>query len=320
MEAARILIAKGWPIVAALNRAGPKIGQDLGRLAGLDRDLGVRVQDCDTADLASLGADVAIVALTDRLKQNWPAYERLMGAGINVVCHGSESYFPQGADPALAEAIDALARRNGVTFTGTGIWDFSRIWAGILIAGPATEIRSLFHRSMTDAEAANERLMRVCGVDMSQEEFARTMTNDPGPIGGLYKGIPHHVMHALGYRVTAVTERREPVLSDRPVRCRILGRDLPPGRTLGVRIIARADSAEGVFAEAHIELRILPEGETEHMMWAVDGRPASRIRVDRSDAVHTSAACLVNRIPDVIAAPPGIRLVSQLGPLRPALG
>jgi 4-hydroxy-tetrahydrodipicolinate reductase len=32
--------------------------------------------------------------------------------------------------------------------------------------------------------------------------------------------------------------------------------------------------------------------------------------------VHTSSACLVNRIPDVIAAPPGIRLVSQLGVLR----
>jgi 4-hydroxy-tetrahydrodipicolinate reductase len=55
------------------------------------------------------------------------------------------------------------------------------------------------------------------------------------------------------------------------------------------------------------------------MTWAVDGRPASKIRIDRADGVHTSAACMVNRIPDVIAAPPGIRLISQLGPLRPSL-
>ena len=39
MEAVRILAKKGWPIVAAVNRAGPKIGQDLGRLAGLNEDL-----------------------------------------------------------------------------------------------------------------------------------------------------------------------------------------------------------------------------------------------------------------------------------------
>jgi 4-hydroxy-tetrahydrodipicolinate reductase len=39
MEAVRIL-KKGWPIVAAVNRAGAKIGKDLGQLAGLSEDLG----------------------------------------------------------------------------------------------------------------------------------------------------------------------------------------------------------------------------------------------------------------------------------------
>jgi hypothetical protein len=39
MEAVRILVKNGWPIVAAVNRAGPKIGEDLGRLAGLNEDL-----------------------------------------------------------------------------------------------------------------------------------------------------------------------------------------------------------------------------------------------------------------------------------------
>ena len=53
MEAVRILVKKGWPIVAAVNRAGPKIGEDLGRLAGLNEDLGVVVQDCETADYAT---------------------------------------------------------------------------------------------------------------------------------------------------------------------------------------------------------------------------------------------------------------------------
>ena len=33
MEAVGILVKNGWPIVAAVNRAGPKIGEDLGRLA-----------------------------------------------------------------------------------------------------------------------------------------------------------------------------------------------------------------------------------------------------------------------------------------------
>jgi len=165
MEAVRILARKGWPIVAAVNRAGPKIGQDLGCLAGLNEDLGVIVQDCETADYAALGADIALVVQTERLSLNLMAYQRLLGAGINVICHGSESYFPQGADPELAEKIDALAKQGSVTFTGTGIWDFSRIWPGILIAGPCSELRSLNHHSLTNAELANERMMRAYGVD-----------------------------------------------------------------------------------------------------------------------------------------------------------
>jgi 2,4-diaminopentanoate dehydrogenase len=49
----RFAVQKGWPIVAAYNRAGPKIGQDLGRVAGLDRDIGVMVQDCEHGDYSA---------------------------------------------------------------------------------------------------------------------------------------------------------------------------------------------------------------------------------------------------------------------------
>jgi hypothetical protein len=319
MEAVRILVKRGWPVVAAVNRAGPKIGEDLGRLDGLDKDLGVVVQDCETADYASMDADIALVVQTERLILNFAAYQRLLGAGINVICHGSESYFPQGADPALAEKIDALAKSKAVTFTGTGIWDFSRIWAGLLIAGPCTELRSLTHHSLTNAELANERMMRAYGVDMTQKDFSEKVVKVPGQLGELYKGIPAHVMHALGFTIKKVTEVREPVLSDQSVWCRILDKFLEPGTTLGLRIIASVETVEGPTASAHIELRLLTQGEYESMTWEVDGRPPSKIRVDRADGVHTSASCMVNRIKDVIAAPPGIQLISQLGPLRPSL-
>jgi 4-hydroxy-tetrahydrodipicolinate reductase len=54
------------------------------------------------------------------------------------------------------------------------------------------------------------------------------------------------------------------------------------------------------------------------MFWSVDGKPVSRVRVEREDARHATAAALFNRIPDVIAAAPGIVLISQMGPLKPS--
>src|SRR5262245_50318144 len=109
---ARFAVEKGWPIVAAFNRAGPEVGQDLGRVVGLERELGVEIQDCESGRYDKLDADIGLVAQTNFLKANWPAYQRLMNAGLNVGCHGTESYFPWGSDPKMAEQIDALAKKN----------------------------------------------------------------------------------------------------------------------------------------------------------------------------------------------------------------
>lgn len=95
LEALRIMHGKGWEIVSAYNRAGPKVGRDLGELAGIDR-LGIPVQDCEEADYSASGANIAIHRVADRLDYNWLGHQRLLSAGINVICHGGESNFPWG--------------------------------------------------------------------------------------------------------------------------------------------------------------------------------------------------------------------------------
>jgi len=49
-------------------------------------------------------------------------------------------------------------------------------------------------------------MMRSYGVDMTQLDFAEKVTAVPCQLGELYKGIPAHVMHALGYTIIKVTE------------------------------------------------------------------------------------------------------------------
>jgi 4-hydroxy-tetrahydrodipicolinate reductase len=63
-------------------------------------------------------------------------------------------------------------------------------------------------------------------------------------------------------------------------------------------------------------LRLFREGEVEHMFWSLDGKPVSSIRTEREDSGHATAACLFNRIPDVVAARPGIVLLSEMGPMK----
>jgi hypothetical protein len=315
LESVRIMHRKGWDIVAAYNRAGEKVGRDIGELAGIE-PLGVLVEDCEEANYGSSGANIAIHSVADRLDYNWPGHQRLLGAGINVICHGGESNFPWGSRPELAGRLDELAKAHGVTFTGTGIWDYSRIWSGLLAAGSASELTGLVHRTLTNGEAAGLELLKVCGGTLTLEEFSEL---NEGLLAGIYKTVPHQVLWALGLEVTDVSEEREPILDSEPVFSNALGANIEPGICLGTRITTRVRTREGINATSINELRVLKPGEKEHMVWEVQGRPETVIRVDRTDSMHSSAACMVNRVPDVLNAEPGIQVISQLGPIRPQL-
>jgi len=312
----RLAVQKGWPIVAAYNRDGEKVGRDVGELAGIE-NLGVIVQDCDKASYDNLEADIGVVTTTDLLATNHDAHTRLMGAGLNVLCHGTESYFPQGNNPELAAKLDALAREKGVTFTGSGIWDMSRIWSGMLVAGPSTELKSLYHSSCTDIVPQVETKEQTLpfGNTLTVEEFHHRGL-DKNPIARSYKTIPEHVLAGLGYTITGTNSFIEPVVFDEDFDSKFMECVMPAGNCVGVRIVAEIETAQGVNARSEIEVREFKKDDIEHMFWEVNGNPRARVRVEREDSSYMSAACLFNRIPDVILAAPGVQPVSRLGPLK----
>lgn len=113
-----------------------------------------------------------------------------------------------------------------------------------------------------------------------------------------------------------MTERREPVLYDTPIHCHLLERDIEPGTCAGTRVVVEAATEEGVTARADIELRLFRDDEVEYMEWKVDGTPSSTIKTERDDSLNATAGCAFNRIPDVIAADPGIQELYKYGPLK----
>ena len=298
-----------------------KVGQDIGRLAGLDHDYGVVVQDCDKADYSTLVADIGIVTMYDVLKDNFPAYQRLMNVGLNVICHGSESYFPQFSDPETAQLIDQLARAKNVTWAGTGVWDMSRIWSLMTVSGVCDEIHSIHNISVTNLESFGEKITLGAGVGMSPEEF-EIKVNDPSKNAygrALYKMIPTLALTALGYTVAECTYRQVPVVLIKPFYCKLLDRELPAGSCAGLRTYVDATTKEGVTATVQSDSRVLfNEGETEHIMWEVKGNILSpKVRIERDNGHYMQALSVFNRVKDVIAAPPGVQLIHQMpGPMK----
>ena len=316
-ELVRLADGKGWPIVAAFNRAGDKIGQDLGRLAGLDKDLGVVVQDCEGADYSALEADVALIAATDLLKVNYPAYEGFLNAGINVLCHGTQGYLPFWADEELANRIDTLAKECGVSFTGGGIWDSTRIWSALVAAGPCVRIDSLVHRSNTEIVRQGPHLLPMMGVGMTDAEYDEKVGRKAGLLTDLLQIPSITVLQKLGYTVSNVEARREPVIWDQAIHVPEMERELEPGICVGTRMLIDVTTEEGITATNEVEYRIFKPGEDEIMFWRINGLPGMEVSIKREDSGVASASSLFNRIPDVMAAEPGIQQLTSYAPLMP---
>jgi 4-hydroxy-tetrahydrodipicolinate reductase len=310
---ARLVLARGWPIAGAVNRAGAKVGRDLGELAGLEPS-GVIVEDAATANLRGCGADIAVLAVNDNLASNLPIHRRLLEAGLNVVCIGAESSYPEAVDAGMAGEIDSVAKANDVTLTGCGFWDTYRLWSMRVLAGPCTALRGLRHYGLTNANRYGAALAGALGIggDPAGDPAARA----GGGGDSIYRVLMYQAVASLGLTVTGVRQRQEAVTSDQPLECVALGRVIAPGEVTGMRSVIEVDTREGVPAVAEIELRLTEPGEEESMGWIIDGDPPVEMRLSGIDTGHATVSSAVCRIPDVIAASPGLVTTDGMGPIR----
>lgn len=311
---------KSWPIVAAYNRAGDKVGRDLGALAALDHEIGVPVRDSETLDLAQIAADIVVVATTDSnfLKPLLPTFEVYLSAGINVICHGSQPHNPFFDDPETAAKIDQIAKDNGVSFSGTSIWDVTRIWSGILAAGNSIQIERLVHTATSEPGRQNPLYEAGIGIGLSPYEFAQKFPGDEHPLHAVLHGPPVMVLQNLGCEITDLKKSSEPIILKQDQHSPHTEKLYPAGCVGGVRVIVDVETKQGILGRGIVEYRLFEPGEQELMHWNVIGLPSTQITVSREDASNQSAASIFNRIPGVIAAPPGITEIfrPEMGPMR----
>ena len=306
----------GYELVGAFNRAGARVGKDIGEASGLGRQMGVIVEDIEQADLKKSGADVAIITQCNDLRKDMSTYKKVMEAGINVVSLAMEGYYPWGSDPEAAAEIDACARKNRVTFTGSGLHDMSRIWSGIMVCGQCTKIESIYHESLTNAadQGLPEQLTRDYAVGWTVEDYLK-VGFDKFRLWPVYTAMLEHILTVLGYTVIEKGTRIEPVVWDKDLDCEFLNMVIPAGRVLGTRTIGYVKTKEGVVANVKTEGRVCGKDEFDYTLWKIEGKPRAEIKLKRLDADYMNVSCLVNRVKDTIGAPPGIVLVSAYGPL-----
>ena len=301
-----------------------KVGRDAGELAG-GKPLGVAATN-DADALIALSPDCVVYAASgpERDGAAVPDYLRLLRAGINVVSTSSTSlvYPPAYFAPDWRDQLDAAAKAGGASFYVSGIFPgFASDQLALLMTTQSKNIRTI-----TASEVALNDHYPVADVMMDGMGFGRPldfepMLRTPGFIEMAWQAPIYLIASGLGVEVEQVRASLDRELTDRDievafgtikagtcgaVRTRAAG--VVNGREAivieHVIRMARDVAPDWPASEFDATYRVDIEGDPDihcvMTLGAAAGHGAGHA------AMAATAMRVVNAIPYVVDAPPGL--------------
>lgn len=308
---AKLLLKKGWAeIVGAIDIAKDLVGKDLGEHLGVGK-LGITISDDYDEVLSKAKPDIAVVATVSYLNKVYPQIEKILSYGVDVISTCEELAYPYVYDAKLANKIDALAKEKGATVLGTGINPgFLMDTLVIVLTTPCQEIRSIKVERQMDASTRRGPFQKKIGAGLTVEEFKEKMAK--GEISG-HVGLEASIgliAAALGWKLDKIeVDPAEPIVSERRFETPYV--TVEPGRVAGLKQAARG--IVGGEPKITLEFRAYIGAPEEYDAITIDGVPTIRERI--SPCVHGdlgTAAVVVNMIPKVLKAPPGLLTMKDI--------
>lgn len=311
-----LLQTKGTEIVGAIEIDPTKVGKDLGKLLGIEKELGIIVSNDPDAVLSKTKPEVVIHATKSYLEKVYPQIVKAIEHGANVVSTAEELAYPYVISPSLARAIDKLAKAHGVTVLGTGISPgFLHDTLVIVFTGICQRVDSIKVSVLSDASLMRLAFQKKIGAGLTIEEFKEA--TEKGLIT-LHVGLRNSIgliADALSLELDRIEELTpEPVLAEKSLRSEYI--EVKPGQVAGVKQYAR-----GVKEGKEVitfDFRSYIGAEETFSEILIEGLPSLRIRPDfiLGKEIWTpdmgTAAVIVNSIPQVINAPPGLLTMKDL--------
>jgi 4-hydroxy-tetrahydrodipicolinate reductase len=236
-------------------------------------------------------------------------------AGASVVSSCEELSYPWVRAPEAAAHLDAAARAAGVAVVGTGVNPgFAMDYLPVVLSGAAKRVDAVHLHRVQDAGQRRKPLQAKVGAGITRDDFDRRVA--AGSMGhvGLTESA-QAVAAALGWDVSVTTETIEPVVAETAIPSAF--GTIEPGRIAGIDQVAVV-TVEGVErVRLHLQMAVgIGPSEDDIRLF---GDPDLRLKVP--GGLHgdlATAAVLVNTLGSIRHADPGLRVMSELRPPRPA--
>ncbi|MEZ0363859.1 diacylglycerol kinase [Mycobacterium sp. pUA109] len=308
-----------------------KAGKDAAELAGLDSSTGITA----TTDLAEVLATrpqcVVYTAMADnRLPEALEDFRRLLAAGVNVV--GSSAVFLQYPwqvlPPELLAPLEEAARAGNSSLFINGIDPgFANDLLPLALAGTCQNIQQIRCMEIVDYATYDSATVMFDVMGFGKPIDDIPMLLQPGVLSLAWGSVVRQLAAGLGITLDEVTETyvREPAPEDFDIASGHIAKG--SAAALRFEVLGMVDGAPAVVLEHVTRLRedlcpdwpqpAQPGGSyrveiTGEPSYAVDLCLSSRNGDHNHAGLVATAMRVVNAIPAVVAAEPGIRTTLDL--------
>lgn len=330
--ACRMLLDDGAHIAAVYSRSS-HVGEDVGTLLGR-APVGRVVQPVSHFMPDAGQADVALFFTTSLMADLMGDARRCLAAGLRVMTIAEDAAYPWLHTPDLARVLDEVAKSAGSALLSSGMNDVPMVHLPLGLAAMSRGVRRITSISIGNFGRLGAATLLHMGIGGSVDDFHRVTQLAPAPGEPVPASISVSVAAAmaaamgLSIRTTEVT--LDPVLATQPLPVPTLGRTLPVGGVRGIREVAVL-TTEGPTLVVELQGLIFEAGDEERCTAQVEGFPSLTSNLvpcwpeaageaERVGALpgfsESTVAIALNRIPELMAAPPGLLSVDRLAGAR----
>jgi 4-hydroxy-tetrahydrodipicolinate reductase len=310
LETLKLAATKPWAhIVGGIDIDPAKIGRDLGELTQTKALRGRKVFPSLEALLAKVKPNVIFHTSVSKFKIAFTQIEPMARRGISVVSSCEELLFPQLLEPALAARLDKICQRGRTRVIGTGVNPgFVMDLLPVCLTGVSRSVRAVHVQRVVNASTRRAPLQKKIGSGLPPAEFRRRFKAGQAGHAGLKESLAL-IAHSLGWKATHIVETGDAVVADHDIRTQHLA--VKKGQTCGLH--QRAEARVNGKVCLTLDLKMYLDAENPHDAVQIEGEPPIHAVINGGVAGdQATVAALVNAVPRLLQARPGLLLMTDL--------
>jgi 4-hydroxy-tetrahydrodipicolinate reductase len=290
---------KGIEIVGALDTDRDMVGKDLGEIAGVGRKLEVVVTD-NYSLFSEVAADIVIHTTNHQYLNN--VFQEILEpitAGMDVITANLQASDPYFFNPTLGAKMEKLAIENNATLLGTGsVQATDRLIIGL--TEQCNEVEKIIfsaHRDVGQFTPKSNCLAFGIGLTLPQYQERDQKSDDKH---STIRWEIDAIAERIGWTLDEISLKGVPLIDDK-------------GIVIGEQKICQGFEKGKMRIAMEVTSTLDPKHEYYHKI-TIQGIPSINALIHYSPdrSLQGTIGPLVNSIPHVINAPPGILKVLDM--------